>query len=204
MPILHVSLDFTNLADAALDEFCGEVLTQMTGNAAFATPVPALNDVSSVRSDYETALLQLGTGGKAATAAKNAARTALENIMRELAAYVEKTSANNLAVLLSSGFNAASTNRASVPLDKPASLVIKNGVSTQLLGKVPAVRNAKTYEARIQPPTGPAAVVNVGSDSRRLEMNGLTPGLVYTISIRALGGSTGASDWSDPVSHMCM
>jgi hypothetical protein len=30
---------------------------------------------------------------------------------------------------------------------------------------------------------------------------GLTPGQEYTIQIRALGGSTGQSDWSDPVKH---
>ena len=29
-------------------------------------------------------------------------------------------------------------------------------------------------------------------------------GTVYTVQIRALGGSTGQSDWSDPSSHMAM
>ncbi|MFM8469141.1 MAG: fibronectin type III domain-containing protein [Limisphaerales bacterium] len=32
----------------------------------------------------------------------------------------------------------------------------------------------------------------------------LTPGTTYTFSVRAVGGSTGFSDWSDPVSHMSL
>ena len=42
------------------------------------------------------------------------------------------------------------------------------------------------------------------TNSRSMPLNGLTPGATYTIQARAIGGSTGYSDWSDPVSHMCM
>jgi hypothetical protein len=40
--------------------------------------------------------------------------------------------------------------------------------------------------------------------SKQIIFNGLTPGKTYTIQVRALGGSTGQSDWSDPSSHMAM
>ena len=35
-------------------------------------------------------------------------------------------------------------------------------------------------------------------------VNGLTPGTFYTSEIRAIGGSTGASPWSDPLGQMAM
>jgi hypothetical protein len=35
-------------------------------------------------------------------------------------------------------------------------------------------------------------------------LTNLTPGGTYSIQGRAIGGSTGYSDWSDPVSHMAM
>ena len=38
--------------------------------------------------------------------------------------------------------------------------------------------------------------------SRRIRLTNFTPGTVYTIQVRAIGGFTGYSDWSDPVSHM--
>lgn len=204
MPILHVSLDFTKASDPGLDEFANQVLTGLNGNAAFPNVPLGLPTLENLIQTYTTALTALAQGGTEATAAKNAARANLEDALRQIGLYVQGASANDLPTLLSSGFHAASTNRASVPLPKPTALVLTNGNSTQLLGKIPAVKNANSYEARIQPPSGPATVSNVGSDSRRLEFNGLTPGVVFTISLRALGGSTGASDWSDPVSHMCM
>lgn len=35
-------------------------------------------------------------------------------------------------------------------------------------------------------------------------LTGLTAGTMYTIRLRAVGGSTGYGDWSDPVSHMSL
>jgi hypothetical protein len=40
--------------------------------------------------------------------------------------------------------------------------------------------------------------------ARRLVLENLTPGTVHAIQVRAVGGSTGYSYWSDPVSHMAM
>jgi len=37
--------------------------------------------------------------------------------------------------------------------------------------------------------------------SRSIRISGLTPGGLYEIQIRAIGGSTGTSDWSDPKQH---
>jgi len=39
------------------------------------------------------------------------------------------------------------------------------------------------------------------SIDRCIGFNGLTPGGLYEIQIRAIGGSTGYSDWSDPTQH---
>ena len=45
-------------------------------------------------------------------------------------------------------------------------------------------------------------VDNQAVKARRLVLENLTPGAVYAIQMRAVGGSTGHSCWSDPVSHM--
>jgi chitodextrinase len=42
------------------------------------------------------------------------------------------------------------------------------------------------------------------TQARRIEIDGLTPGTVYTMQVRAVGGSVGYSDWSDAVTHMVM
>jgi hypothetical protein len=35
-------------------------------------------------------------------------------------------------------------------------------------------------------------------------LQNLTPGTNYNVQARAVGGSAGYSDWSDPVSHMAL
>jgi hypothetical protein len=42
------------------------------------------------------------------------------------------------------------------------------------------------------------------SKRRCYNIKGLTAGVLYTLQLCAIGGSTGAGDWSDPVSHMAM
>src|SRR2546421_8740804 len=123
-------------------------------------------------------------------------------MLRQLAAYVQMSCNNDLSTLLSSGFQAQSTNRASTPLEQPQSLSIKNGASGQLVAKVDPVRNANMYEGRIKPSDGDWLPSIFTGDSQHIIFEGLTPGKNYTAQVRALGGSTGQSDWSDPSSQM--
>ena len=64
-------------------------------------------------------------------------------MLRQLAAYVQGASGHDLAILLSSGFSAMSTNRSQSPLAQPAILGVTNGASTTLTLNVKAVTNAK-------------------------------------------------------------
>ena len=71
-------------------------------------------------------------------------------------------------------------------------------------GKIPPVKNPNLYEIRAKPDGGDWLPSVFSGDSRHITFDGLTPGTDYTIEIRALGGQTGQSDWSDPISHMSM
>ena len=121
-----------------------------------------------------------------------------------LAAFTQAGANNVLSVILLTGFKAISTNRAQSVLAKPVDVNVKNGIAGQLLAKCTPVKNRKTMEGRITPQGGTATVIVVGTNSRRMEFNGLTPGVLYTIELRATGGSTGFSDWSDPVQHRAL
>jgi hypothetical protein len=92
----------------------------------------------------------------------------------------------------------------STPLDQPQGLEIDNGNSGQLVASVKPVKNANMYEGRIKASDGDWQPGVFSGDSRRIAFNALTPGKTYTAPVRALGGSTGQSDWSDPSSHMSM
>ena len=113
-----------------------------------------------------------------------------------------------MATLLSSGFEAVSTNRSQTPLPPPSIRSLDNGNSGQLLVKVTPIANSRAYEVRYAAVSGgtpgPWQSGGLFTNSRAMSINGLTPGTIYQMQVRAIGGSTGYSDWSDPVSHMSL
>ena len=202
--ILRVSLSFARLPDAELDNFAQGVIAGMTGNAAYASPPVTLVNLQTARNDFTAKIAAAQTGGPPDTAAKNNSRQTLLGLLRQLASYVQINCNNDMATLLSSGFQVMSTNRAQSQLEQPQSLSIKNGTSGQLVASVDPVKNTSMYEGRIKGATGDWQPSIFTGDSQHITFNGLTPGQTYTVQVRALGGSTGQSDWSDPSSHMAM
>jgi hypothetical protein len=95
------------------------------------------------------------------------------------------------------------TPHAQSPLPQPQNLSIKNGGSGQLVATVSAIKNTSMYEGRAKQDGDWMPSIFSGS-SKQIIFTGLTPGKTYTIQVRALGGSTGQPDWSDPSSHMVM
>jgi len=199
-----VSLSFGKLADTELDNFAQGVIDAMTGNASFPTPPVTLANLQTAQADFASKLAAAQTGGVADTAAKNNSRQALITMLRDVAAYVQIRCNNDPAILLSSGFQMQSTNRAQVELTKPEGFSLTNGSSGQLVARVAPVKNANMYEGRIKPVDGDWLPSVFTGDSQHIIFNGLTRGKDYTAQVRALGGSTGQSDWSDPSTHMAM
>lgn len=82
-------------------------------------------------------------------------------------------------------------------------------MTCQLIVRVGPVANAKCYEVRyalIAPggALGPWQSGGLHTSSSSMPIGHLTPGGNYQFQVRAVGGSTGYSDWSDPVSHMSL
>ena len=169
-----------------------------------STPPVTMANLQTARTDYNTKLAAAHVGGPTDTAAKQNAQQVLQGMLRQIAGYVQIHCNNDMELLLSSGFQAMSTNRASTPLEQPQSLVLKHGTSGQLIARVNPVKNTSRYEARIKGPTGDWITSVFTGNSKHITFDGLTPGTIYTVQVRALGGSTGQSDWSDPSSHMTM
>lgn len=65
----------------------------------------------------------------------------------------------------------------------------------------PAVR---AFEGRIKAAGGEFGPAISFASSRWIIFAGLTAGINYTLQLCAIGGSTGKSDWSDPITKMSM
>lgn len=198
----RVSLKFVELSDPALDEFAANNVICLEGNVAFPNLPVTPAALGALRVTFHDAVIAAADGGTQLTALKDAARAALETALRQEAAYVQSIAGQNLAQLLSSGFKAVSTNRASVPLPAPVILNVDNQSSTQLMIDLGGNANAAAYQIKLTTPQGVALPTIESTRTRRIVVPNLVPGTVYSLAARAIGGSTGYSDWSLPTQKM--
>jgi hypothetical protein len=202
MPTLRVSLKFAQLSDGNLGDFGLTVSTKLENNSYFTTLPFPLARLQTEVAEFTTAVANAAQGGTQLTAIKNAARATLIESLRVLAAYVQSAGQNSREIILSSGFGVNKTDRTRRPLDKPAITNIDNFASTQLMIGMTPVDNARSYEVRTRVGSGDWKNAGVFTKARGVILGDLTPGATYDVQARAVGGTTGYSDWSDPVSHM--
>lgn len=200
---LRVLRDFatgsaTNLADTG-----DSVGKGLTDNAtAFPTPPVKPADLATLTTGLRTAMAVAASGGPQATAAKDKAFAALADALRKDAHYVEIQANHDLETALSSGFNVVSTNRAPAPLDAPVIVDIENLASTQILLRLNPMANVRSFQVQTSTDGKTWTEAGIYTQSRRIVLMGLTPGITYYARVRAIGGSTGRSDWSVPASLM--
>jgi hypothetical protein len=200
--IQHVSLAFASLPAKGLDSFAETVSAKLYLQPVFATPPVTKVALDAANADLVSKINAAVNGGPGETAAKNLAAQVVVGLLRLLANYVEGACNNDLTTLLSSGFSAASTERRKEPLPKPTGLTVNNGSANELTAKVDPIKNTRMFEGRASADGGATWLPSVFTgDSRHIIFPGLTAGVEYTIQVRALGGSTGHSDWSDISKH---
>lgn len=196
----RVSLRFSRLSDSELKIFTTEIIGAMTDNPLFPAPLVPLTELSALWQAFDAAMLASETGGVLTTVVKNDCRAELLSALRRQASYVQGICRHDETGLLSSGFKPASQNRAPAPLLKPIILKVLNERTETLTLRVTPVSNARSYEVQRRTADGEWQTVGVFSQARRIEVGGLTPGALYDLRVRAIGGSTGTSEWSMPTS----
>jgi hypothetical protein len=128
---IRVLLGFAAASDHSLEETAASVLSKLYDNPAFANPPVAKVDLQAALTAFSLAIAASLRGGPVETADKNNKREALVSLLRQLAGFVQDKHDNDLAKLLSSGFEAVSTNRASAQLEQPSIKDILNGIGAE-------------------------------------------------------------------------
>lgn len=194
----RASWNFARLSDALLIAFVRNVITLMTGNVNFTTPSPALTVVQTALDAFATSVQVALNGGRIAIATRNAARSELLSLLRQLASYVTGHCNNDIVVLLGSGFEAVRTpSPVTVPATPENVRLELTGISEELMLKFQRVYNAPNYSVETATsPEGPWEDRGVHSTSR-VVLDGFTPGTVYWARVCA-NGAAGASGWSGP------
>jgi hypothetical protein len=209
----RVSLGYKKMPASMVVSIMAWIIKCMTGNAAFpkppvplAPPVPPDPtlpvDMTTRMNSLQAAIAAAVDAGTPQTAEKNAALAVAFEGLDANGFYVQTVARTNLPMLLSSGYQAASTNRAQSPLDAPSITGIDNDISTQLDVHLTPITNAVGYEVQACTGTGAWTTAMFSTQARTITLAGLTTGTVYQVRARALGGSTGQSDWSMPGSKI--
>ncbi len=203
MKNIKVSLGFTRIPDADLVTFTKNVIAKLTDNASFPKPGVSLADLTTALNTFADAMAKARFNDRQAIAERNKSRDALLALLRQEAAWVQSVGFVDDAVLLSSGFEPAASggSRSRSALSRVVIDDISNEQSTKLTVKLQALDNARAYEVRMSYGTNGWQAVGMFTNSRRILLENLTPGTVYTVQARAIG-TTGYSEWSDPVPRM--
>lgn len=208
MSYTKVSLGFERRKDYDLKNDAVAVLEGMTGNAHFPDPLIPLSVLAESVSAFSTALGEQKSTGPSGTALKDDARQALITNLIRLGSYVQFAANGDRAILLTSGFKAIDGfgHHPSTPIEIPSSVRALNAGNGRLALKFPAVKRARSYQLRYRPADASpdAWESRTFTNSRNIIVTDLTPGVRYTFQVRAVGGSEGLTDWSDPTSHMSL
>jgi hypothetical protein len=208
---VRVLLASMRMPDHDAEEVGGSVLGKLYTTAKNNFPTPPVDQptLQTGLADYTAAIAATVHGGTHATNQKNKAKHDLVAMLRKLGLYAQGACNEDVALLTSTGFRAASTVRTLGPLPKAVIASVDNGHTTQLLVTITKIQKAASYElyiAQVAAGGGVGDYKQVGTftRSRKIPVNGLTPGWTYSFKARAVGGTNGYGDFSDPVSHMSL
>jgi len=199
------SLEFMKYGASGTLTFGRGVSLGLTGNTGFGTlPAGALTALDTGLTELETAIGNVPTGGQTETAIQEQKRVAVNQRLHKLAIFCQENCNNDSTIFLTSGFKLAKVGGPSTPLPKCVLRMLTNGATGQLIAEAETMTNARSWEARWWVGTNPPQHANCLKPNRKMTIIDLPPGQVINVQMRAHGGSTGFSDWSDPVAHMCM
>jgi len=201
----HVSLGFAQMAVTQLPNFTTGIVDGLTDNATvFPNPTVKPADLDAANKILISDIAAALNGGTDHTDARDKAAAVVVGMLRLLAAYIEDVAKGDATVIELSGFQVVHRGPSpQQPLVKTIILAIINEMSGQLLVRLNPQDNASGYEGQVSADGGKTwQSIGFFQQARRVVVPNLTPGVTYTFKFRALGGSTGSGDWSDPVSHM--
>jgi hypothetical protein len=181
--------DYLQMGDTRLETFGGYVLSCMNSNPYFTTPLPSLGEVNTAHQQYIAALSAAQGRGTAAVEQKKAMRTALENVLNQLADYVTMIAAGRKPVLVSSGFTVSSdTKKAIKALGKTENFSVALGKNSGEVNiSIDPVPGAKYYIFYCAQVAEPLVWIHESDTVPSFTFTGLEPMKPYSFRIVAKG-----------------
>ena len=192
--------------DAALSMSVKAIIQAMTGNPDYPNPLPSLETIAAACVAFVTATGEASFGGIVLTATKNAKRSELVSLVKQLASYVAVACGGDLVALLGSNFPIHKPTRDPIGrLDKPRMPRLSHGDrSGEIKAATKSVRGVFIYNWRVALASDPGTIVQTAqSTGTKTSFSGLTPGQIYLVAVNVVGAA-GPTDYSDPSQLMAL
>ncbi len=192
MKKLIINTGFSKFTDAVLDVKADEIITKMTGNANFTTPIPPLAEVTLAKTEYASSLVKAANGTTNDTATKNQKRSVLEGVLGRLGLYVQLTANENEDALFSSGFDLQKQREFVGILPKPENLRSTPGSN---IGSIKLVVNSipgadsYLFEYTETPFTEKSVWQVIPSSKASINIDGLVSGKQYAFKVTGIGAN---------------
>ncbi|HMJ05970.1 MAG TPA: hypothetical protein VK474_06905 [Chthoniobacterales bacterium] len=204
MPKTRTNRLYSKMSDPNLYKFGTKTVEMLTGNLNLANPPVTPADLTLKLDTFQAAMTKAVDGGKILTAAKDAVRVDVTIALDKNASYVDMDCNNDLTILLSSGYQPVSSNRARTVLEAPEVVASKYGQTGEIQLRVKGNRNRRAIQGRVKPLGGEFGPIITFPTAREILFKGLAAGTTYVMQLCGLGGSTGQSDWSAPVTKVAV
>ena len=200
----RISLGLSKLSVPEKIEKARHIVTAMTGNANFTTPLPTLANVSTAINTLETAYNAAQGAGPAQTSIMRDKETILDNLLSQLANYVEIAANGSEAIVLSSGMQLRGKG------GRPTSgFTVEDGEHSGelVLHTKSEARTSYVWQMSSDPvPTSPPAAnhnwqqIGVSTQAAFIASD-LIAGIKYWFRVATVS-KDGQSPWSDPISKI--
>jgi len=211
-----------NIKVAVLIQQARHIVTEMTGNAHFVTPIPALADITNKINALENAYEDSKSGSHAKKAEMHQLTKDLKHMISFITNYVNFIAQGDEQIILSSGLQLYKEHEKSGLLPAPADVHLSNGFNEgEVTVSFKKVNKAKSYEIEYfetnfaQSAQNPAqqtetiAGINLGLNLSEIPwkranpctkskciINKLTPTSRVIVRVAAVN-SKGVGEWSD-------
>lgn len=200
----RIKLNFRGLSIPEKIARARQIITALTGNAAFPTPNPTLAAGTAAVDSLETAYAEVQTArqvAKTKTSAQGEREDAVDGFMSKLAGYVESVAGENEELIRSAGMDTrAAAGTSSERPSLPAALEASGGDHEgQADLSWDTVSGARSYiiEKCADPPTATGWAHAGVAIKTRATVAALPSGSRQWFRVAAVG-TNGQSGWSDP------
>lgn len=196
----HIPIAILKLprANQPLITYARAIVTAMTGNPHFTTPLPALAVVTAAIDELQLAETAALTRAKGTAAVRNEKRAALLTLLRQLKGYVQ-TVADASSDTGTSIIESAAIAVKKTAVRKPRVFAAEPGLVSGSAKLVAPFAGARAfYEWQYSLDGGKTWVVAPATMQAKTTVTGLAPGASVQFRCRP-GTKSGEGDWSQPV-----